>query len=201
MGYYNRQNRVLDDLLSKNVKSPYALQQLGMAKQLFNGRMAGAPQLQNNIFSSQANTIDAANRNATDSSQALAFAAGAQGQTDQSLSDLQTKEMQNREMMLQNLNQAYVANIDEDRNNFQNLVSLKGAKAQNELAKRKALWNTVGQVANLGVSAFTGGMFGGIKGGGRGNSQFGGSGMGAAPYGASVYGQLSAPRTRLTLNG
>jgi len=175
MGYYNRQNKVLNDLISKNIKSPFAAQQLALAKSMFGGRMPGAPQLERNIFAAQGNTLNNINRLATDSSQALALGAQTQGQTDDALGDLQIKEEQNKSQMLDNLNQAYGTSISEDRNNFANLVALKGAKAQNELAKRKALWNTVGQVANLGVSAFTGGMFGGGASGGavRGGSPWG----------------------------
>ncbi len=172
MGYYKRQNKVLDDLIAKNVKSPYAEQQLGLAKTMFGGRMFGAPQMEKNLLSSQGNVLNSIGRNATDASQALAASLGTQGETDQQFSDLQTKEQQNKYAMLQNLNQAYGVNIDEDRNNFQNLVALKGAKAQNELAKRKALWNTVGGIANLGVGIATGGFGGNLFGnGGGGQSQ------------------------------
>ena len=54
-----------------------------------------------------------------------------------------------------------------DQQHYQNEVQLKGAQAANKLAKRKALWNTVGQVANLGVSLATGGLGGNIFGGGN----------------------------------
>lgn len=193
MGYYNRQNKVLNDLISKNKTSPFAAQQLSLAKNMFGGRMAGAPQLQNNIFSSQGGAMDFAQRNATDSSQALAIAAGLQGQTNEDLAGLQIREQQNQSAMLQNLNQAYGINIDEGRNQFQNEVALKGAKAQNELAKRKALWNTVGQVANLGVSALTGGMFGGGMFGGSGSSGGGGAAGGLGSIVGSAAGQASSP--------
>jgi hypothetical protein len=187
-------------------QNPLAKQQLATAQNMFQGRMAGAPQLQNNIFSSQANTLDAVNRNATDSSQALALAAGAQGQTNESLQDLQTKEMQNKAMMLQNLNQAYGTNIREGDKEYESILEKYGMDVQRKDALRSSgAQNKYGAVSDLASMGFSlaggGGGFGNIFGGGGGMKQFGGSGMGAAPYGASVYGQLTAPRPRLTLNG
>jgi hypothetical protein len=175
-------NKALDKLLSQDVtynKSPFAAQQLAVAKNMFNGRMAGAPQFQNNIFSSQANTLDAVNRNATDSSQALAIAAGAQGQTSQSLEDLQMREAQNKAMMLQNLNQAYGTNIDEDYKvygdqvrRFGNLAEIRGQQQQNKTSALNGVFNGLNSDINQAISAF--GAFSGMPGIGAGGGQGGG---------------------------
>lgn len=190
MGYYNKQHKVLEGLIGQDPtynRSQFAEQQLGMAKSMFGGRMFGAPQLERNLFSSQANFMGNVNRNATDSSQALALGAAGLGQTNEALSDLQIKEAQNKYAMLNNLNQAYGVSIGEDQNveadkvrKYEDLVKIRGAQAANALGKRKALWNTVGQIANLGVSAFTGGMSGGMFGGGGAG---GGAGRGGSPWG------------------
>lgn len=122
--------------------NPYASQQLGMAQQLFNGRMFGAANQERNIFSNQANFNANINRNATDGSQALALAAAGQGQADQSFANLQTQELQNKYGMLANLNNAYGQMIDEGRMEHQSMMqkyamdvneknALRGAGANN----------------------------------------------------------------------
>lgn len=109
----SKEAKKINPIWKQYESSPYAAQQLGLAKQMFGGRMAGAPQYERNILSSQGNVLDSVNRNATDASQALAMAAATQGQTDQSLSDLQTQESQNKYSLLDNLNQAYGTMIGE----------------------------------------------------------------------------------------
>lgn len=86
--------------------SPYAANTLGMAQTILNGRMAGAQSRERNIYGAQANTVSNINRNATDSSQALALAAGAQGRADDSFDNLQIQEGQDYYNKLNNLNNA-----------------------------------------------------------------------------------------------
>lgn len=182
MGYFKWADQQLKDLMAKipqYQRSTAPGMQLGLANSLIGSRMPGSSQYQNNVFTNQATTLDNVNRNATDASQALSYAVGAQGAADKSLVDLQLQEADWAKFGLSNLNDAYGAVANEDRmveqgkqQNFQDLVSLKGAQAANKFAKRKALWNTVGGIANLGVSAFTGGIklpqFGGGSGQGGG---------------------------------
>jgi hypothetical protein len=122
--------------------SPYAKQQLGVANQLFNGRMAGAGALEQNIGASQANYLNNAQRNATDSSQLLSLAGLSQGQSNNAYQDLQTKEQQNKYNMLDNLNHAYNVMINEGDKTYQSMLEkyqmdtqqqqqLRGASAQN----------------------------------------------------------------------
>lgn len=95
--------------------SPYAANSLGLAQTLLNSRMAGAQHYTNNIYGSQANTLSGINRNATDSSQALAIAAGVQGQTDASFGNLQLMEGQDYNNKVNNLysaNQGMTAELD-----------------------------------------------------------------------------------------
>lgn len=168
MGYYKWADRQLEQLLTKDptyTRSKFPGMQLGLANQTLNAPMPGTQRFRNNLFSSQGNTLASINRNATDASQALAMGAMAQGQTDESLSNLQLQEADWKKFGLQNLNQAYGANQQEDQavfgdqvRKFENEAQIRGAQAANRLAKRKALWNTVGDIANIGVGMFSGGM-------------------------------------------
>ena len=188
-------NKALDQLLTQDPnyqQNPYAGQQLGIAQQLFNGRMAGASNLEKNIFTAQANTQGNINRNATDSSQALALGAAAQGQTDQSLQDLQTKEQQNKYSMLQNLNEAYGGMIREGDKSYQDkirrfgdLASIRGQQQQNKTNALNGIFNGLNSDINQGLSILGMGM-----GGGFGNMfKMGGGGGGTySPQSAGVPG-------------
>jgi len=162
-----KEAKKINPVFNQYKTSPYATNKLGIAQQLFNGRMAGAPQLEKNIFSSQANTLDAVGRNATDASQALAIAAGSQGQTNEALSDLQIKEAQNKQMMLQNLNQAYGTMIGEGDKEYDSMLQ----KYEMDVARKSGLLNSgqlnkaggVNDLAALGIdfaSIGAGGGFG-----------------------------------------
>lgn len=160
-----KEARKINPVFNQYKANPLAGQQLSLAKQLYNGRMAGAPQLERNIFTNNANFMGQVDRNATDSSQALALAAAGQGQTDQSLSNLQTQEAQNKYAMLQNLNQAYGTNIEEGDKEYQSMLQ----KYQMDAGRKDALnsagaENKYGAVSDLSSMAFTlgmGGLFGG----------------------------------------
>lgn len=83
--------------------SPYAANNLGMAQQLLNSRMAGMGAREKNIQTSGANVRAGIGRNATDSSQALAMMAATQGQEGQQYNDLAIQEGQDAAMKQQNL--------------------------------------------------------------------------------------------------
>lgn len=187
MGYYKWADKQLEDLIAKNPtyqRSAFPGMKLGLANQIAMSRVPGAERYKRNLFTSQGNTLNAITNNATDASQALALASQTQGQTDKAIGDLELMEADWKKFGLSNLNDAYAAMADEDRMveqgkqlNYQNLVSLKGAQAANKFAKRKALWNTIGGISNLGVNAFSAGIFGG-KGGGSGSGVFKNNGGG-----------------------
>ena len=170
-GFANKQLEALIPLDPTFVRSPFAAKQLQLAQNMFNSRMAGAPELERNIFTSGANFQGQVNRNATAASQALALAAAGQGQTDQSLSDLQTREEQNKYSLLDNLNNAYKTNADQDYQSYldqarryEDLVKIRGA----QVANRQNTWkNIIGGVQALGsiaATAFGGGFTGAAKG-------------------------------------
>lgn len=161
---------------------------MGIANQTFSAEMPGTQQFKNNLFSSQGNSLNFIQKNATDASQALALAAGVGGQTDQAIGDLQLRDADWKKFGLGNLNDAYGAMADEDRyvnenkqRNFENQVALEGARAANKYAKRKALWNTVGGIANFGAS-LAGSFFGAnVGGGGSGGGSSSGTTATTAP--------------------
>jgi hypothetical protein len=115
--------------------NPYASQQLGMAQQLFNGRMFGAANQERNIQSNLANFNANVSRNATSGSQAIALAAAGQGQADQSFANLQTQELQNQYGLLGNLNNAYGQMIEEGRMEHQSMQQ----KYQMDVNEKNAL--------------------------------------------------------------
>lgn len=156
MGYFKWADQQLQELLAKNNSDKllqYPKMQLGMANNTINSRMPGVDQYGRNIMSSGQTAFNNASKYATDASQLLGANAGIQAQTDQQLGDLQLQEADWKKFGLGNLNDAYAAMNEAENNQFQNEVSLKGAQAANKFAKRKALWNTVGGIANLGVQA------------------------------------------------
>lgn len=121
-----------------------------MAQSLLNARMPGASAMERNIYGNQANQLANVNRNATDSSQALALGAAAQGQTNQAFQNLGVQEQQDYYNRLQNYTGAQQGVIQEGDKvyqdkvrRFQDLAGLTGAGEQNT----QQGWNSI---ANLG---------------------------------------------------
>lgn len=155
-----KEARKINPIFNQYQASPFAKQQLDLAKQLYGGRMPGAAALEKNIFSSGANAVNAGLRNATDASQALALGAASQGQTNESLSDLQTKEAMNKQAMLQNLNQAYGTNIAEGDKEYESMLQKYQMDAQRKDALNSAgAQNKYGAVSDLSSMAFQLGEF------------------------------------------
>lgn len=159
-------NKDLGQLLKDDpsyVANPLAAQRLGMAKSLYNAPTPGLQNLQNNLYTAQGNTLDSIKKYATDSSQALSVAAGAEGNTDNALNDLQQKEVENRSAMLANLNDAYGQQIREGDKvygdqvrRFQDKAQIKGAQSANN----QAIYS---DILGLGSSLLNFGLSGGLK--------------------------------------
>lgn len=133
--------------------SGYAQQRLGMAQTLLNARMPGATSMERNIYGNQANQLSNVNRNATDSSQALALGSAAQGQTNQAFQGLATQEQQDYYNRLQNMTGAQQGMIAEGDKvyqdkvrRYQDMAAITGAKMQNT----QTAWNSL---ANFGIGA------------------------------------------------
>lgn len=95
----NKQKKKMLELQEKAgtyKENPLARQNFALAQNMFNGRMAGASALEQNIFANQANTQANIERNATDSGTSLALSAGLQGQTNDQLKQLQVMEDQDK---------------------------------------------------------------------------------------------------------
>lgn len=155
-------NREMEKLLGQDpayTENPLARQRLGLAQTLLNARTPGAARAEQNIFQSQANTVGAVNRAATDSSQVLAAAAGAQGQANNALNDLQQGEAQDYQRRFNNYAQAQEGVIQEgdkvfqDRvRQFNDRVQVKGAQASNRAANWQTLANSGFAMADFGLS-------------------------------------------------
>lgn len=115
-----------------------AEQQLALANNLYNSRMAGAAQAENNIYASQANTADVVGRAATDPNAILALAGAAQGQTNNALAQLSATEAEDRMRRAGMVMDAQKLVISEEQNAFndklrqlQQKIGVRGVAAQN----------------------------------------------------------------------
>jgi hypothetical protein len=170
-------NKRLDRLMKQNPtyqSNPIAAQRMALAQQLLNARQPGAAAAERNIYGAQANTLANIQRNATDSSQALALAAGSQGQTNQAFGDLAQQEAQGYQQRYQNLSGAQQGMIEEGDKvyqdqvrRFQDLAQIRGMQTRNT----QNAWQGV---SNLGFGLLNFGLAGGqnalFSGGGQGNS-------------------------------
>jgi len=155
-----------------------AKKQYGLAQHLYNGRMPGAQQMEQNILTSNANSQNNINRNSADSSQSLAMNAAAQGQTDQAFANLGIMEAQNKMDMLGNLN-----NQSANMQNEGNMVHADKVRRFNDNTSRKDAYLSAYQANKTkGIEDLNGlvqsiiKMFAGGMGGGPGAP-------GGAPYG------------------
>lgn len=144
--------------------NPLSAQYLNFSKNLYNGRMAGAPQLERNIFANNANYNAQVGRNASSGAQALALAAAGQGQTDASLNNLALEEQQNKMGLLSNLNHAYGQQIQEGDKVYQDQVrrfgdyaAIRGAQQKNRSNAVNGIFNGLESDVNQAIGLFGGG--------------------------------------------
>lgn len=177
-----RANRQLERLISQNPQyksNPIASQRLGLAQQLLNARMPGAAARERNIYGTQANTLGQINRNATDSSQALALAAGTQGQVNEAFGDLSQQEAGDYQRRYSNLTGAQEGMIQEGNKvyqdqvrRFQDLAAIRGTQNRNRQNTWQGVSNMGFGLMNFGLSGGWESMFG--QGGGTGTNMSGG---------------------------
>lgn len=141
--FQNSQANAINPQWHQYQSSPYAADQLGIAQQLFNGRMYGAGNLEKNIASSQSNTIGNIMRGATDGTQALQLATAAQGTADDAYNGLQTKELQNKYSLLDNLNKGYGAMINEGDKVYQSQLDKYKLDTGAQAAVRNSAWQNI----------------------------------------------------------
>jgi hypothetical protein len=142
----------------------YANENLGIAQGLlsesrnnYNARMAGASDLQNNIYQSQANAIGNISKNATDSSQLLALAGASQGMATNAFNDLALNEAQSKQQRFGDVQNA-TSGVQNATMNLQNVYGQQAQQAQesaNQLRQSGAMnqYNAVGGLANAGMIA------------------------------------------------
>lgn len=160
-----RANRKLEQLMKANPayqENPIARERMALAQQLLNARMPGAASIERNIYNTQANTLGQIQRNATNSSDALALAAGVQGQTNQAFQDLGIQENQDYYNRLNNLGTAQQGVIAEGDKvyqdqvrRFQDLAAIRGAQTANNQ-------NAWGTISNMGFGLMNFGLAGGF---------------------------------------
>jgi hypothetical protein len=170
-----KRRKEMDELLQRDARyteSPIAREQYGYAKSLLNARMPGSATIENNIYGAQANQMANINRLATDSSQALALASGAQAQTNESFQNLGVQQSQDYYNRLQNLNQAQQGMISEGDKVYQDMVRRWENRAGVTSANSQNRANTWNSLSNLGFGVMNLGLSGGAKGlfGGGGNA-------------------------------
>lgn len=161
-------NKSLNNVLkqqSEYQENPLAAQYLGLSKNMFNGRMAGATEQERGIYANNANFNSQVNRNASSGSQALSLAAAGQGQADQSLQNLQLQEQQQKMGLLGNLNQAYGQSIKEGDKVYQDKVrrfndyaSIRGAQMKNRTNAVNGVFNGLESDINQGIGLMSGGI-------------------------------------------
>lgn len=166
-----RANRDLKQLMKDDPvykANPLAAQRLSYMTALRDARMPGAAAVERNIMGGMGNTIQAAERNATDASQVLAMAAAAQGQAQQGFNQLGIQEAADQQRRLQNWEGALQGQIQEDLNVFEDEKRRFGNRAQITGAMNENRANTWGDIAGLGfgladfAQAGGGNMFSGL---------------------------------------
>jgi hypothetical protein len=146
-----------------------AIQDLAAEGQnLYRGRMAGSGAAEANILANAANTNASVARNATSGSQALAVAAGVQGQADQSFQDLAEKEAQDKQnrfgiysntsqLMAQEGDKVFQDKLRKYYDDLNYKRALEGASMQN----KQAMWGGIDDAVNSAIAIGTGGLIGG----------------------------------------
>lgn len=185
-------NSQLEALIKKDPKyaaNPIASQRMGLAQTLLNARSPGAAYAEQNIYGNQANQQANVERNATDSSQALALGAASQGATNKAFGDLNNQETQDYQRRYGNLVGAQQGEIQEGDKVYQDQIRRFNDLAQIRGAQNQNTQNAWSSLSNLGFGVMNFGLAGGFGGtGGGGNNAPSGSYQGGFsqpnPYGS-----------------
>jgi hypothetical protein len=126
----------------------------GMAQTNLNAVNPSFNMQQRSIQGAQANAMAGVNRNVTDSSQALAMAAGIQGQSDSASANLGMQMDAAKQQNMQNYMQAQNVLLGEDRMKYQDMMN----KYQMDLSQKNALRSAGQQAVVGGIGAIGGGF-------------------------------------------
>ncbi|WP_460766495.1 hypothetical protein [Niabella terrae] len=129
---------------------------VSLAQTQLNARAPGMAQAQQGILGSQANAVGQINRNALDSSQALAMIGALQGRTNSAISGLATQDQQYKSMALQQLQQALGLKSQDDASvwadklrEYNMQAAITGTKMANNLSAVNGVLGTAGSIAGL----------------------------------------------------
>jgi len=149
-GKANKELRKLGEQDPTYSMNPIAQERYGYAKALLNARMPGAMAAERNIYGNQGNTLAAGQRNATDSSQMLALAGAAQGQTNNAFGNLAMNEAQDYQRRFGNYVGAGQGLIQEGDKVYDDSLRRYGNKMQIQGAISENRANTWGDISNMG---------------------------------------------------
>lgn len=151
IGSGNKQRRMANAIKvpeANYTENTYAKQILGEAQRMKNSQMPGYNQAAANIMANEANVIGSAQRNASNSNQALAMAAAAQAQGDSSFGNLAQLQGQHQMNMLQNYNAANQGMVAEgDKLHADNV-----RKQMIAIQQKNALMGAAGQNTGGGIN-------------------------------------------------
>jgi hypothetical protein len=157
-------------------ESPYAKEQLALARNAQNARMPGGAQMEANAYRNQSNTMLNLSR-AAGSPQAMMAAAGAvQGTTNNALGNLAIQEAQYKTQMMGNTNNALQGMTIEQGKVFNDQLrkyqrdydtkqTLLNSSQQNAANAGESLSGAMNSLYSTALNLATGGMGGGMMGG------------------------------------
>lgn len=163
-GKANKQLKALQAQDPTYTANPEAQKRLSLANSLLNARMPGAARAERNIYASGGNARGQIQRNATDSSQALALGAGIQGNEANQFGQLAQNEAQDYQRRYANQVGAQQGMINEGDKVFQDEERRFGNKLQIQGAINQNKQNNWGDIANMGYGVASFGMAGGMDG-------------------------------------
>lgn len=150
----------INPVYNKYETSQAAREMLGLAQTRLNAINPMRAAAQRNVGTSQANTMAGISRNVTDPSQALAMAAGIQGQADQAFFNIGAQDQAMQQQNLANLMQAQNVMIGEDRMKYNDMMNKFMIDQNRKDMLRQASMNSTasawGGLSKLGFAA--GGM-------------------------------------------
>ncbi len=138
--------------------NPIAQQRLGLTQTLLNARAPGAAFQEANIYNNQANTMASVDRNATSGADALAVAAGVQGQTNQAFTNQAQQDAEDYQRRLNNVVGAQEGVIQEGDKVFQDKTRRFGDQVQIQGAQQANTSNAWKSLSNLGFAGLNFGM-------------------------------------------
>ena len=175
----NPVNTTYEESVRSGGENPYIQALYGQGRNLYQGRMEGASQAEQNLLTNQSNTISSIENNAGDASTVLAAAAGVGGQTNDALVDLSTAEgadKRNRfgiysnvsQLMAQEGDKVYQDKLRSYYDDLNYKRSLEGSAMQN----KANFWGGLDDTIKTGISLLSpGGALSGVLGGGGGGSR------------------------------